>query len=154
MWNIWSIIGRIDFPEKARTLVKFVILYNLFFQRRNVWSTELQCDDTFPCALLENLLFIFLIKYLPYHILKWQKYCKIVNLYALLMIEKHLQAIQMNIQLMFRKFLPFGIMDSKNLRNENDCFLLFSRSYHSHVDFFQLLQSFAHRWILPNFYVE
>ena len=42
---------------------------------------------------------------------------------------------------MFQKFLISATMNSKNVRNGNNCLPLFSRSYHSGMDFFQPLFS-------------
>ena len=57
----------------------------------------------------------------------------------LLLIETHYKVIQMNISLMIWKFFISDIINSKNIRSGNNCFPLFSRSYHSHVYFFQPL---------------
>ena len=43
---------------------------------------------------------------------------------------------------MFHEILISSLMDSKYVRNGKDYFSLFSRSYHSNVDFFQPIQSF------------
>ena len=71
-----------------------------------------------------------------------------------LLIETHYKVIQMNILWMIRKFFISDIINSKNITSGNNFFPLFSRSYHSHVYFFQPLQSFIHRWIISNFRVE